>query len=209
MVKNKHLNTVSVFLKNIHKKGLFLTLATLTIALALLLLAIDSYTDFSNTTDKAVRSSWYHSLDLSQAATAHYVNSPILREKDLGIAQNVRDYIIRFNVPKDGLTEYGLMTMPTTPEPKTGYPVVVLLHSYSSPQSYSTLSAYLAEMQFYSQHGFVVVKPDFRRQGLSLPDGTATGAFYSMDYNTDTLSLIAAIQKTRYLNANQINLWGH
>lgn len=209
MAKDKRLSKFGSFFARIDKKGLFLSISALTIGLAVLLLAIDSYRDFSNSTNRAEQSTWYHSLDLGQAGNASYKNLPVNREKDLGIAKNARTYIVSFKVPKDDLIEYGLMTMPTTSRPKTGYPVVVLMHSYSAPQSYSTLGAYLDDMQFYSQHGFVVIKPDLRGQGLSLPDGTANGAFYSMDYNTDTLSLIAAIQKTNYLDAKRINLWGH
>jgi dipeptidyl aminopeptidase/acylaminoacyl peptidase len=64
-------------------------------------------------------------------------------------------------------------------------------------------------MEFYSQRGYTVIKPDLRGQGLSIGAGSADGAYYSMAYNTDLMSLISAVKLTDNLNANKINLWGH
>ncbi|HVX58256.1 MAG TPA: alpha/beta fold hydrolase [Candidatus Saccharimonadales bacterium] len=150
----------------------------------------------------------YRSLDLSAAAKATYSNEPISVVKDLGIHNNVRQQLISFDVPKDGLSEYGLMTLPKN-KPVGKYPVIILCHGYSSPQAYSTLESYIGDMDFYSRHGFAVIKPDYRGNGFSLTDGTPDGAFYSMSYNTDVMSLIAAVKSTSYLDKNNINMWGH
>lgn len=152
---------------------------------------------------------YYKNLDLSVAAKAHYSNKAITLVKDFGVTDNVRKELISFDVPKDGLSEYGLMTMPKDQPPGGKYPVIILCHGYSDPQAYSTLESYIGDMNFYSQHGFVVIKPDYRGNGFSLTDGTPDGAYYSMSYNTDVMSLIAAVKSTNYLNKDDINLWGH
>ena len=150
----------------------------------------------------------YNSLDLSKARLATYTNKPLSTVGSLGIVKGVRESIISFGVPKDGLTEYGLMTLPPKTTSSSKWPVVILLHGYTNPLRYSTTNAYLPDMEFYSQHGFAVIKPDFRGQGFSLAQGTPDGAYYSMSYNTDVLSLIAAVKKTSYLDKGNINLWG-
>ncbi len=151
----------------------------------------------------------YKNLNLSEAAKASYTNKPLESIKDLGIIRTVGHGVVSFNVPKDGLVENALITLPTTPQPARGYPVVVLCHGYANPWEYSTTAAYLGDMEFYSRNGYAVIKPDFRGQGSSLSSGSPEGAYYSMAYNTDVLSLIAAIKQTSYLDKTHINIWGH
>src|SRR5581483_987104 len=151
----------------------------------------------------------YRNLDLRIAAKAHFDSVPLRKINDLGISNGTDSSVISFQVPPDHLTEYGLMTIPATPKPKHGFPVIILCHGYVKPKAYSTYKAYLPDMKEYSQHGFVVIKPDFRGQGLSIHSGSAEGAYYSMAYNTDVMSLIAAVKKTAYLDKTQISLWGH
>lgn len=151
----------------------------------------------------------YRNLDLAVAATANYTGYAVNDSKDLGVISGVDERIFHFSVSKDRLTESGLLTLPTAAPPKNGYPVLILCHGYANPLYYSTEKAYLGDMEFYSRNGFAVFKPDFRGQGLSISAGRATGAYYSMDYNTDVLSLIADIKQTKGFNKDDINLWGH
>lgn len=151
----------------------------------------------------------YKNLDLAIARNAVYRNQAVRVVSDLGAKDKVRRQIINFSVPNDGLSEYGLMTTPVGKPPEGGYPVVILCHGYVRPSHYSTTRDNLADMDFYTQHGFAVIKPDFRGQGMSLHSGTPEGAYYSMGYNTDVMSLIAAVKETSYLNSGQIAIWGH
>ena len=162
-----------------------------------------------NTNQSIATNQPYANLDLRVAAQAVYQGSPLKKVSVLGPAHGVQRAIISFSVPADGLTEYGLMTTPNTPPPVSGYPVIILLHGYIQPAAYSTKKAYLPDMEFYSQHGFVVVKPDLRGQGLSIHQGKPEGAYYSMAYNTDILSLVASVKQTPGLNAGDLSLWGH
>ncbi len=151
----------------------------------------------------------YKQLNLGLAAKAYYSNTAIQKSRTTTSGAGFTNMVFDFKVPKDNLTEHGLMSLPTSPAPPHGYPVVILLHGYANPWSYSTYNAYLGDMEFYAAHGFAVLKPDFRGQGLSIADGTPDGAYYSMSYNTDVMSLIAATRQTHYLSKTDINLWGH
>jgi len=190
----------------ISKPKLVLYLAFATAALSVGLWTLEKVYEPSHPSASA---SYYRSLNLSQTKQAIYTNKAITKVRDLGVSNNVRQELVSFDVPKDGLSEFGLMTLPNQPVPKTKYPVIILCHGYTNPANYSTLKSYIGDMEFYSQHGFVVIKPDYRGQGFSLTSGTPDGAYYSMSYNTDVMSLIAAVKGTPYLNKKDINLWGH
>lgn len=151
----------------------------------------------------------YTSLDLRIAKLAVYKGAALQVTKNFGVLNGVDHQFIRFPVYSAGLSEYGLLTLPTTAPPASGYPVVILCHGYYDPTRYSTAAGYLGQMEYFSQHGFAVVKPDFRGQGLSISAGKAEGAYYSMAYNVDVMSLIASIKRTGYLDSSKINIWGH
>ncbi len=151
----------------------------------------------------------YHSLDLREAAKVTYQSPAISTVKYLANANGISRQIISFKVPEDNLTEYGLMSLPTTPMPAIGYPLVILCHAYYNPANYKTEKGYNSDMDFYTKHGFAVIKPDYRGQGLSRKQGQPESAYYSMAYNIDIMSLISAAKATAYLNKNAINLWGH
>ncbi len=149
------------------------------------------------------------SLDLKVAAQADYPSGPVQITQDVGLANGVIRQNFSFSVKADGLKEYGLLTMPSDPKPANGYPAVILLHGFSSPRDYETDTFYLEDMEFYSQHGFVVFKPDLRGHGLSIESGHPNSAYYSMDYNTDVMSLISALKQTSLVDSSNISIWGH
>lgn len=151
----------------------------------------------------------YAQLDLRLASRAYYSNTPVRKNRVVTATSDYQNILFDFSVPKDNLTEHGLMSLPAKAPPSGGYPVIILCHGYNNPWSYSTYKAYLGDMEFYASKGFAVLKPDFRGQGLSIADGSPDGAYYSMSYNTDVMSLIAAVKRTPYLDKNNINLWGH
>jgi dipeptidyl aminopeptidase/acylaminoacyl peptidase len=149
------------------------------------------------------------SLDLRVAAKNKYPSDALSVTQDLGTDGNIASKIFSFKVPPDGLTEYGLMMMPAKKAPSGGFPTIILCHGYESPKLYSTQEEYADYMKFYANHGFAVIKPDYRGQGRSINQGQADSAYYSMAYNTDLMSLISAVKKTNYLDKTNINMWGH
>lgn len=150
-----------------------------------------------------------HSLDLRVASKNTYNSDPLTIVQDLGTPDGLARKIFSFQVKADGLTEYGLMMLPTTKAPAQGFPTIIYCHGYENPKAYSTTRDDLSDMEFYAQRGFAVIKPDYRGQGLSLNQGHPDSAYYSMSYNTDLMSLLTAVKKTSYLDKNNINLWGH
>lgn len=149
------------------------------------------------------------SLDLRAAAKNVYPSEPLGVVQDLGAVTGASEKIISFKVPADGLTEYGLMTLPDKPAPPAGYPAIIFCHGYENPSQYETTAGYLSDMEFYAQQGYAVIKPDYRGQGVSLHQGRADSAYYSMAYNTDVMSLISALKKTGYIDKSRLNLAGH
>lgn len=150
-----------------------------------------------------------HSLDISVAAQGQYPSSPMAVVKDLGVDSGIQHQIISFSVTVDGLKEYALLAKPAGVAPPKGFPAIILCHGYVNPARYDTMTAYVGDMDFYAHKGYLVVKPDFRGQGLSINQGEASSAYYSMDYNIDLMSLISSLKQTEGINDNNLNLWGH
>ncbi len=100
------------------------------------------------------------------------------------------------------------MLEPLGPPPTGGFPALILLHGFANPTRYSTQNSYLQDMRFYASHGFVVIKPDYRGQGLSINSGFPDSAYYSMAYNDDVMSLISAVKKTALIDKSNISIWG-
>ncbi len=150
-----------------------------------------------------------HSLDLRLAAKATYPSTALKLVKDLGNSDGLSRQVVSFAVKTDNLNEYALLIRPLTPAPASGFPVIILCHGYVNPSEYHTNDGYISDMQFYGKHGFAVIKPDFRGQGLSASQGIPEGAYYSMAYNTDVMSLISSLKLTSNIDKSRINLWGH
>ena len=150
-----------------------------------------------------------HSLDISVAAQAQYPSSPFRVVRELGTVNGIKRQIIGFAVTADGLREFAMLEEPAAPPPAKGFPAIILCHGYVSPDRYKTTVAYDEDMDFYAGKGFAVIKPDFRGQGFSSNSGQANSAYYSMDYNTDVMSLISSLKLTQGIDKTNLNLWGH
>lgn len=151
----------------------------------------------------------HKSLDLKLALRAKYPSGPIRVVKELGSGGSVRQRLVSFEVKNDDLVEYALVMQPVTEPPPQGYPVLILIHGYMQPRSYTTDFSYTGDMSYYAENGFMVIKPDLRGQGESINAGSPDSAYYSMSYNTDIMSLISAVKQTRGVDKSNINLWGH
>ncbi len=107
----------------------------------------------------------------------------------------------------DGLTVYGLLTVPTGPKPAKGWPAIVFIHGYIPPTLYKTEKNYVAYVDQLAKNGFVVFKIDLR--GHDQSQGEASGAYYSSDYIVDVLNARSALASFDQVNPNAIGLWGH
>lgn len=107
----------------------------------------------------------------------------------------------------DGLTIKAQLTKPTTQQPDKGFPAIIFIHGYIPPAQYQTTSNYNAYVDYLAKNGFVVFKIDLRGHGAS--QGEASGAYYSSEYISDVLHAYSALEKTDFVNAQAIGLWGH
>ncbi len=107
----------------------------------------------------------------------------------------------------EGLTIYGLLTVPIGDAPEKGWPGVIFLHGYIPPTIYKTTGQYVAYVDYLARNGFVVFKPDYR--GHDKSEGEARGAYNSSDYVIDALSAYDALSKFPGVNPKGIGLWGH
>ncbi len=108
----------------------------------------------------------------------------------------------------DNLRINGLLTQPKGEPPAGGWPAIVFIHGYIPPTRYSTQGPqYTAYIDYLARNGFVVFKIDLRGHGSS--EGEPGGAYYSSDYNIDTLNAYAALQAADFVDPKRIGLWGH
>jgi pimeloyl-ACP methyl ester carboxylesterase len=92
--------------------------------------------------------------------------------------------------------------------PREGYPLVILNHGYyKDPKEYKALKSYIPCESFFAEHGYVVVKPDYRGHGDS--DGPAYPNGYAPGTIADMLNLIASMKKDERVNAKRIYTIGH
>lgn len=152
--------------------------------------------------------SFNRSLDLRSASKNSYPSDPLTIVRDLGTSGGITTKLVSFKAAADNLTEYGLMTTPAAPAPSDGYPAIVLCHGYENPAQYLTDDTMINDMDFFTSHGFAVIKPDYRGQGNSVNAGMPDSAYYSMSYNTDVMSLLTALKKTSFINKDNLNLFG-
>ncbi len=146
------------------------------------------------------------SLDLRVASQATYADSRITEVLDLGVQRELSHKLISYS--SDGFRQYAYVVLPNSAPPSEGFPVMLLLHGFVRPSHYKTRGdAYLGDMEFYARNGYAVIRPDFRGNGNS--EGLAEGAYFSMAYNTDILSLIAGLKAVPSFDSGNIAVWGH
>lgn len=80
----------------------------------------------------------------------------------------------------DGVKEYALLSIPDSPKPEHGFPVIVIIHGYIPPPYYSTQNSYKGVFNRYANSEFLVVKPDLIGHGRSEK---------GIDYNYNTIKL--------------------
>ncbi len=127
----------------------------------------------------------------------------------LGLMQKISDNAsytsYRTSYDSDGLTIYGLLTVPNDGVAK--HPAIVFVHGYIPPAQYRTDERYVAYVDYLARNGFVVFKIDLR--GNDQSQGTASGAYYSSGYVIDTLNARAALMSADFVNPAAVGLWGH
>ncbi len=113
----------------------------------------------------------------------------------------------RVSYRSEGLKIYGLLTIPLTPKPESGYPAILFIHGYIPPKQYSTTGSYPTYQATLARSGFITFKPDLRGHGES--EGEAVSAHFSEKYTVDTLYALSYLKKYPDVDPNRIGYWGH
>jgi len=133
-----------------------------------------------------------------------YEASDIKIEKEIPASGDFKSYIIVFTV--GGLKEYTLMNVPKASPPASGFPVLIIDHGYIQPSAYDTASSYKAESDYFANHGFLVLKPDYRGNANSEITDTALMRFA---YPIDVLTLLSSVDNIPQANKKKVFFWSH
>jgi fermentation-respiration switch protein FrsA (DUF1100 family) len=134
-----------------------------------------------------------------------YPGSAIVFEEVLQPGANYNRYIISYQ--SEGNTIYALLTVPMGDPPPTGWPVIIFNHGYIPPTQYRTTERYVAYVDGFARHGYIVLKSDYRGHGFS--EGAPTGGYGTPDYTIDVLNAVASIKRYPDADPNRIGMWGH
>lgn len=143
------------------------------------------------------------SIEIMRSKT--YPGSKIEILEELPNETNYKQYVVGYK--SDGLTIHALLTVPTTPKPKNGYPAIIFNHGYIPPEEYRTTERYTAYVDSFARNGYVVLKSDYRGHGSS--EGNPEGAYFSPSYTVDVLNGLSSVRQLNYVDTNKIGMWGH
>lgn len=144
-------------------------------------------------------------LSISAMQKKIYPGSDLKIEEELAALPNYSQAIASYQ--SEGNKIFGLLLVPSGTKPKTGWPVVILLHGHFVPSEYQTIGRYVQYAADLANAGFIVFKPDYRGHGNS--EGKPESAYFSPAYTIDVLNAVASIKKYQNANPNLIGLWAH
>ena len=133
-----------------------------------------------------------------------YTDSQIMVERKVSLSKNFSSFIVSYL--SDGLKLYALMNIPNSKMPENGFPVVIINHGYIKPSDYSTINSYKNITDYFSENGYLVLKPDYRGNGTS---ETEDNALMRFAYPVDVLNLIESLKNIPQANSNEVYLYGH
>jgi dipeptidyl aminopeptidase/acylaminoacyl peptidase len=145
------------------------------------------------------------SLAIDAMRQRDYPGSDLVIERTLSPGTNYQQYIASYQ--SDGLKINALLTVPNGAKPASGWPVIIFNHGYIPPTVYRTTERYVAYVDAFARHGYIVFKPDYRGFGSS--QGTPISAYYAPDDTVDVLNAVTTIQRYANADPNRIGMWGH
>jgi dipeptidyl aminopeptidase/acylaminoacyl peptidase len=146
-----------------------------------------------------------HPLTIAWLRSQVFPGSEVTIEETLAPGANYHRYLASYR--SEGLTIYALLTVPYGERPPSGWPVVIFNHGYIPPEQYRTTERYVAYVDGFAQHGYIVFRSDYRGHGSS--EGVARGGYGSPDYTVDVLNAVAALRAFPDADPDRIGMWGH
>jgi dipeptidyl aminopeptidase/acylaminoacyl peptidase len=145
------------------------------------------------------------SLAIDAMRQHDYPGSDPVIERTLPPGSNYQQYVASYQ--SDSLKIFALLTVPNGPKPANGWPVIIFNHGYIPPTVYRTTERYVAYVDAFARHGYIVFKPDYRGFGSS--QGTPVSAYYAPDDTVDVLNAVTTMQRYGNADPNRIGMWGH
>jgi len=136
---------------------------------------------------------------------AEYPGSDIVIHETLEPGVNYARYYASYE--SEGLTIYGLLTIPDGEMPPTGWPAIVFNHGYIPPMEYRTTERYIAYVDWLARSGYVIFRIDYR--GHDRSEGEARGAYGDPGYTVDVLNAVGSLKRFPQVDAQRIGMWGH
>ena len=146
-----------------------------------------------------------HPMDVTYMRQQRYPGSEIAIAETLAPGANYDRYVVSYQ--SEGLTIYGLLTVPQGERPETGWPVIVFNHGYIPPDQYRTTERYGAYQDAFARNGYITMKPDYRGHGAS--DGDPSGGSRGAGYTIDVLNAVASLQRYPDADPARVGMWGH
>jgi uncharacterized protein len=131
--------------------------------------------------------------------------SEIVFEEKLADRSNYHQHLVSYI--SEGNKIYGLLTIPFTAPPESGYKAIVFNHGYIPPTAYQTTERYTAYVDYMARSGFVVFKIDYRGHGRS--EGEPSGSYFSPGYTIDSITALKSLQMLDIIDPQGIGMWGH
>lgn len=146
-----------------------------------------------------------HPMMIAAGRMTPYPGSDITIVNPLDPGINYSRYYASYE--SEGLTIYGLLTIPNDPMPAGGFPAIVFNHGYIAPEVYRTTERYIAYVDWLARSGYVVYRIDYR--GHDQSEGDPAGAYSDPGYTADVLNALAALKRFPQVNPERIGMWGH
>ncbi|QQG42088.1 MAG: alpha/beta hydrolase [Candidatus Woesebacteria bacterium] len=144
-------------------------------------------------------------LSIKFMRAQNYPGSDIKIEETLAPGSNYSRHIVSYY--SDGLKEFALMTIPQSPKPQNGFPVIIFNHGYIIPEKYTPDGNYISYVDALSKAGYIVFKPDYRGNGKS--EGIPGSSYFSPNYAIDVLNAIGSVKKFVAADPGRVGIWGH
>jgi len=138
-------------------------------------------------------------------------------ERDLEDGPSFSAYLVSYR--SSGLKVYAMVSVPNTPKPKAGFPVLVANHGFvPTAENYGITEEgidsrpgdyYRDVPDIYAREGFLVVMPDYRGHNISEGIEFTTGFLATNYYTLDVLALLSALPGLDDADFDKLFMWGH
>ncbi|CAN5276916.1 prolyl oligopeptidase family serine peptidase [soil metagenome] len=99
-----------------------------------------------------------------------YQPSQIVIEKEVKKEASFSSYIFSYQTTSKKMT--GLINIPTSPDPQIPLPILIMIRGYIPPATYTSGSGTKSAGEFFAQHGYITIAPDFLGFGGSDPESS-------------------------------------